>query len=396
MNIASIMQADLSRRSVFLRTDFNVPISNGHIEDESRILHALPSIKHILEHTQRLIIASHLGRPDGKYDNALSLAPVGIALADHLQKEVILIPDYHKQSPSLFFSQLQRNQIILLENLRFYPEEKHCDPKFNECLAQGIQIYVNEAFGVSHRLHASTVGIPKILGAQKCYAGLGCAKEVDVLSQLISCPAKPLTIIMGGSKVADKIGALLNLMQQSRCIIIGGAMAFPFLKAQGYATGAQVIDPQEIKLAQIILSNAQTMNVALHLPQDHMIAPSLEADAPIKHHPHHDIPADHYALDIGLQTIERYTSLLQHKGTIIWNGPMGLWERKPLARGSFAIAEALSKSSAYTIVGGGDSIACIHRSGYATSLDYLCSGGGAMLKFLESSSLPALRLLHTS
>jgi phosphoglycerate kinase len=390
MALRYIDSLDLAGTRTFIRADFNVPLKNGAITDATRIEAALPTIQWAIAHGARIILASHLGRPKGGPDPKLSLKPVAEHLADVLHIEVRLAPDCVGAEIEKMTRALDRKEILLLENLRFYPEEEQNDPAFAKQLAALADIYVNDAFGAAHRAHASTEGMARLVPIRA--AGLLMRKEVEALSKITHNPARPLVAILGGAKVSDKIKIIEHLLTKVDTLLIGGAMAYTFLRAQGHSTGDSLVEEDCIEVARTALTRAKELGVALRLPIDHLVTTALDGNVPAEITV--DIPAGKKGVDIGPASIALYRTEIAGARTIFWNGPMGIFEVDAFSAGTMAIADAMAESSALTVVGGGDSIAALARSGRSDDITHISTGGGASLEFLEGRKLPGLAVLE--
>lgn len=387
-----LQNLDFEGKNIFVRVDFNVPLDEeGNIRDDTRIKAALPTINYLLEQKAKVIIASHLGRPKGKFIPALSLKPVVKRLSEFIPQEVILAPDVIGQEVIKLKKELTENQVLLLENLRFYPEETANDSTFAQLLAQEVDYYVNDAFGACHRAHASVVAITQYV--KKSAAGFLVKKEIDYLSKAIHSPQKPYTAILGGVKVSDKIPVIENLLKKTDAILIGGAMAYTFFKAQGFEVGRSLVEEDKIDLARLLLDRAQEEKVNFLLPSDHIVAAGADPGAEPKTVDSFPLPSDLMGLDIGPKTVEKYSDILARARTIFWNGPMGVYEIDTFSQGTKKIAEAVANSEALSIVGGGDSVAAVYKSGVSDKISHISTGGGASLEFIANETLPGIEAL---
>jgi phosphoglycerate kinase len=388
----SVRDLELKGKRVFMRVDFNVPLNDaGEITDDTRIQASLPTIQYIVERGGRLILASHLGRPKGKPNPKMSLDPAAIRLGQLLGKPVAFAADCIGPEAEAAAAALKDGDVLLLENLRFHPEEEKNDPEFAKKLAALADVYVDDAFGSAHRAHASTEGITHYLSP--CAAGLLMEKELEYLGKAVGHPERPYVAIVGGAKVSDKIELLQNLMKFADSVLIGGAMAYTFLKAQGVEVGLSRVEEDKLDLARDLLQFAERRSIDLRLPVDHIVAEKLDAGAVAEVAPTRSIPANRMGLDIGPATRADYAAQIAKAKTIVWNGPMGVFEIPQFAEGTIAIAHAVADSSAVSVVGGGDSVAAVKKAGVESKISHISTGGGASLEFLSGLTLPGVAAL---
>lgn len=388
----SIRDLQLNSRAVFLRLDLNVPMQNGVITSDARITAALPTVKFALEQGARVAVASHFGRPKGKRDPKESLEPVGARLSELLDQDVVLAEDCVGDSVKGLLQNLRPGQLMLLENLRFHAGEEKNDPDFARSLAAPFDVYVNDAFGACHRAHASIVGMVK--GFKDKAAGFLLEKEAQALGKLVTNAEKPFVAIVGGAKVADKLGVLGALMTKVDCICIGGAMAYTFLKARNVEVGASRFEEERLRQAKELLQRAADRGVEIMLPQDHVGAAKFDVNADPVRVATPGIPKELMGLDIGPETQKLYAQKIAQAKTVFWNGPMGVFEWASFANGTNAVAQAVAASTGFTVVGGGDSVAAIEAAGVANKVSHVSTGGGASLEFIEQGTLPGIDALQ--
>ncbi len=392
LNKLSLRDIDCRGKKVLCRVDFNVPLAENSITDDTRIRAALPTIRYILEQGGKCILASHLGRPKGEPNPAYSLAPVAPYLAELLGQPVIMAPDCIGSEVEKLVMDMAEGSVVLLENVRFHGGETSNDPAFTKALASLADLYVNDAFGTAHRAHASTTGVATLL--KPAVAGFLMEKELQYLGQQLADPQHPFVAVVGGAKVSDKIKVIDKLMEKADTLIIGGGMAYTFLKSQGIAVGKSLVEEDCLSIAADLLKAAEAKGVAMLLPEDHVIAATFAADAAHKICTNDDFAQDWMALDIGPQTVASYQESLKQAKTVLWNGPMGVFEFDAFAQGTMAIANALAYSNAISVIGGGDSVAAVNKAGLADKMTHISTGGGASLEYLEGKTLPGVAALN--
>jgi phosphoglycerate kinase len=394
MNKLTVRDADVTGKRVFVRVDFNVPLEDGKVTDDSRIRAALPTIAYLLQHGARVILASHLGRPDGKVQDGLRLRPVAERLTQLLGRNVPVTGDALGVGTVDAVKRLRNGEALLLENLRFHGEEERNDPKFSQQLADYAEIYVNDAFGTAHRAHASTVGVAKLLPA---YAGFLMEREIEMLSKLIDKPAKPFAAVVGGAKVSGKLKVLDNLLSRVDVLVLGGGMANTFLLAMGKTVGKSLAEHDMVDEAKRVLADAEKKNVKVVLPVDVIVAKEVTRGTEYKTLLAEKIPASWHIVDMGKASIEAIEASLADAKTVFWNGPLGVFEIPSFAHGTRAIARFLAEradAGATVVVGGGDSVAAIQQEGLASRFTHISTGGGASLEFLEGRELPGIAVLQ--
>lgn len=391
MNKKSVKDIDIKGKKVIVRVDFNVPLSEeGQITDDTRIRAALPTIQLLIEREARVILMSHLGRPKGKVVEKYRMAPVAEKLGVLLGRKIMYSRDCIGQEPEEKISSMKPGDVILLENLRFHGEEEKNDPGFAKSLADLADIYVNDAFGTAHRAHASTAGIAQYLPA---VAGLLMEKEISALGRALENPQRPFAAIIGGAKVSDKIGVIQNLLGKVDVLMIGGGMANTFLAAQGKDMGKSLVEEDKLNLARQLMDQANAEKVRFMLPEDLVVAEEYAAGARYQVVAADQVPEGWMALDIGPKTIEKLAAVIKEVKTIVWNGPVGVFEMDAFAKGTREIAAAVAASPSLSIVGGGDSVAAVHKMGVAEKISHISTGGGASLEFLEGKELPGVAVL---
>jgi phosphoglycerate kinase len=389
----TLRDIDLSGKKVLIRADFNVPLDGTKITDDTRIRETIPTITHCIEHGARVILISHLGRPNGRVEESLRLTPVAQRLSELLGRIVYKADEAIGPQVQSHVDAMGDGDVLLLENVRFYPEEEANDEVFSKSLANLADIYVNDAFGAAHRAHASTVGVARCIPA---VAGLLMERELSVLGKALTNPERPFTAIVGGAKIKDKIGVIDHLLSIADHVLIGGGMSYTFLKALGFEVGKSLLDESKMDTARELLAKAKQRNVAFHMPQDIVVCDRFAVDAQTRVVDANSIPHDWEGIDIGPKTREQYASIIAQSKLIVWNGPLGVFELAPFAHGTRAIAEACAQTEGYTIIGGGDSAAAVEMFGLAGEMDHMSTGGGASLEFMEGNVLPGVEALLDS
>lgn len=394
LNQMTIDNIEAKGKRILVRCDFNVPMKDGVITDDNRITAAVPTIKKLVDDGAKVILCSHMGKPKGKPVPELSLAPVAIRLEEVLGQEVKFVPDIEVTGPiaKKAVSCMEEGDIILLENTRFRSEEEKNDPIFSRELADLCDIYVNDAFGTAHRAHCSTVGVAEYV--EETAIGYLMKKEIEYLGNAVEEPERPFVAILGGAKVAEKLGVISTLLEECDTLIIGGGMAYTFIKAQGYEVGKSLLDDDKIEYCREMMEKAKKLGKELILPLDTTVAADfpdpIDARIDVEYVDSHMIPRDKMGLDIGPKTMELFADSVKHAKTVLWNGPMGVFENPQLSAGTLAVARALTETDAITIVGGGDSVSAVKSLGYADKMSHVSTGGGASLEFLENRTLPGI------
>ena len=393
LNKKTIEDIDVAGKRVLVRCDFNVPLKDGVITNDKRIVAALPTIEYLVNHGARVILCSHLGRPKGEYKPEFSLAPVAGRLSQLLGKEVKLAADENVvgENAKALASQMQDGDVILLENVRFRKEETKNEENFSKELASLAEIYVNDAFGTAHRAHCSTTGVASYLPA---VCGYLIQKEISVMGGALNNPKRPLVAILGGAKVSDKIGVINNLLEKVDTLIVGGGMAYTFFKAMGYNVGASLCEDDKVELAKEMLAKAKERNIQFLLPVDNKLGDKFDENCATQFADSDKIPDGWMGMDIGPRTIELFCDAVKNAGTVIWNGPMGVFEFPAFAEGTLEVARAIAASGAISIIGGGVSVAAVAKLGFADKMTHISTGGGASLEFLEGLELPGIAALN--
>ncbi|WCK54119.1 phosphoglycerate kinase [Aneurinibacillus sp. Ricciae_BoGa-3] len=390
MNKKSIRDVDVKGKRVFCRFDFNVPLENGRITDDTRIRAALPTIEYLMNHGARIIMASHLGRPKGQVVEELRLNPVADRLAELLGRDVLKVDEVYSQTIRQEADKLADGDLMLLENVRFLPGEEKNDPELAKQFASLADLFVNDAFGTAHRAHASTAGIAAYV---ESVAGFLMEKEIEFMGKALSNPERPFTAIIGGAKVKDKIGVIENLLDKVDTLIVGGGLSNTFIKAEGYDVGNSLLEEEKVDLAKSFISQAKEKGVRFLVPVDVVVADAFSNEANTKVVNVSGIPSGWQALDIGPKTVDLYRKAIVESKTVIWNGPMGVFEMDAFANGTNKVAEALKEVDGTTIIGGGDSVAAVEKAGVAEAMTHISTGGGASLEFMEGKELPGVAAL---
>ncbi|MBQ5328088.1 MAG: phosphoglycerate kinase [Oscillospiraceae bacterium] len=390
-NKMSVKDIDVAGKKVLVRCDFNVPLKDGVITNDKRIVAALPTIKYLKENGAKVILCSHLGRPKGEWLPEFSLAPVAKRLSELLECEVRMSKDVIGEDAKDISATIKEGEVALLENVRYYKEETKNVPEFAKELASLAEIFVNDAFGTAHRAHASTTGVADYIPA---VCGFLIQKEIDVMGKALDNPVRPFVAVLGGAKVSDKIGVITNLLEKVDTLIVGGAMAYTFLKAEGHNVGISLCEEDKLELASELLAKAKEKGVSLLLPVDHIAADKFDENAEPVAVEGKDIPDGLMGMDIGPKSVELFKEAVKNAKTVIWNGPMGVFEFKNFAGGTFAVAEAIAETDCISIIGGGDSVAAVTKLGFADKMTHISTGGGASLEFLEGLELPGIAALN--
>lgn len=392
MSIQTVDQINVKGKRVFIRVDFNVPLNKkNEITDDTRIVQSLPTIQSVIGRGGKSILASHLGRPKGKRSPEYSLAPAAERLSQLLGQKVGLGSDCIGEAMQQQIEKMQPGEVLLLENLRFHAEEEKNEESFSRSLASLCDVYVNDAFGAAHRAHASTEGMTRYI--KDVAAGFLMMKEVESLQRALVDPQKPYVAILGGAKVSDKIGVIENLLEKVTSLLVGGGMAYTFLRAMGIEVGKSLVEEEQIGFSAKLLEKAKG-KVNMLLPQDHVAAEGMDLQAKRQIVKNGAIPSDWHCLDIGPETVKSFVQVIKSAKTIVWNGPMGVFEMAPFSQGTFAVARAVAASSAFSIVGGGDSVAAVNQAGVAKKISHISTGGGASLEYLEGKKLPGIEALR--
>ncbi len=391
LNKKTVEDFDVAGKRVLVRCDFNVPLSEGKITSDKRIVASLPTIQYLIKNNARVILCSHLGRPKGEFKPEFSLAPVAVRLSELLGQEVKMAKDVVGESAQSLAADLKDGEVMLIENVRFHKEETKNDPEFSKKLASLADLYVNDAFGSAHRAHSSTTGVADYLPAA---CGYLIQKEIDFMGTALANPKRPLVAILGGAKVSDKIGVITNLLEKCDTIIIGGGMAYTFMKALGFEIGSSLLEADRIEDAKAMMETAKAKGVKFLIPVDNKVGREYKPDTEAMVIDSDNIPDNYMGLDIGPKTMEIFADAIKGSGTVIWNGPMGVSEWENFAAGTIAVATAVAESGAISIIGGGDSAAAVQKLGFADKMSHISTGGGASLEFLEGKELPGIAALN--
>ncbi len=391
LNKKSIEDINVSGKTLLVRCDFNVPLKDGVITNDKRIVAALPTIKYLIDNDAKLILCSHLGRPKGEFKPEFSLAPVAARLTELLGKDVVIAKDVVGEDAKAKAKALNNGDVMLIENVRYHKEETANDPAFAKELASMAEIYVNDAFGAAHRAHASTAGVSEYLPA---VCGYLMQKEIAFIGGALEKPERPFVAILGGAKVSDKIGVITNLLEKVDVLIVGGGMAYTFMKALGYSIGDSLCEDDKVELAKSIMEKAKEKNVEFLIPIDNIIADRFDVNAEWQEIPSDTIPDGWMGMDIGSKSRELFCNAIKDAKTVIWNGPMGVFEFPNFEKGTLQVAKAVADSSAVSIIGGGDSVAAVVKLGYADKMSHISTGGGASLEYLEGKVLPGIDCLN--
>lgn len=381
----------LTGKRVFCRVDFNVPMQDGKVTDDTRIRAALPTVNYLVEQGAKVILATHLGRPGGEVKEELRLTAVGERLAELLGKDVKKLDESTGPVVKTAVDAMENGDVVLLENVRFHPGEQENDPALAKQFAENADVFVNDAFGTAHRAHASTAGVANYV--DEAVLGSLLEEELNILGEALEEPKRPFTSIIGGAKVKDKIGVIDNLLDKVDHLLIGGGLSYTFSKAQGHDVGASLVEEDKVELAKSFIEKAEKNGVTLHLPTDAVVADEFSADANVKTVAIDSIPEGWMGLDIGPETAAHYANIIENSALIIWNGPMGVFEMEPFENGTKTVTEAVARTNGYTIIGGGDSAAAVHQFNLADQMDHMSTGGGASLEFMEGKILPGVDVL---
>ena len=381
----------LTGKRVFCRVDFNVPMQDGKVTDDTRIRAALPTVNYLVEQGAKVILATHLGRPGGEVKEELRLTAVGERLAELLGKDVKKLDESTGPVVKTAVDAMENGDVVLLENVRFHPGEQENDPALAKQFAENADVFVNDAFGTAHRAHASTAGVANYV--EEAVLGSLLEEELNILGEALEEPKRPFTSIIGGAKVKDKIGVIDNLLDKVDHLLIGGGLSYTFSKAQGHDVGASLVEEDKVELAKSFIEKAEKNGVTLHLPTDAVVADEFSADANVKTVAIDSIPEGWMGLDIGPDTAAHYANIIENSALIIWNGPMGVFEMEPFENGTKTVTEAVARTNGYTIIGGGDSAAAVHQFNLADQMDHMSTGGGASLEFMEGKILPGVDVL---